>query len=60
MATIPYTGEIRCQGRIHQVHVPQLRLPICASCGEKSFTADVDEQINAAFRRRNCDSIQRG
>jgi hypothetical protein len=60
LTTIPYTVEIRYQGRIHEVYVPQLRLPICAACGEKSFTRDADEQISAAFRRPNSDSIQRG
>jgi putative zinc finger/helix-turn-helix YgiT family protein len=51
MSTIPYTVEVRYEGRVYEVHVPRLRLPVCGACGAKSFTSDVDEQVNDALRQ---------
>lgn len=50
LTTIPYNAEIRHDGRTHQFMVPNLQIPVCQACGEKVFTEQVDEQINAALR----------
>ncbi|MFO0947840.1 MAG: hypothetical protein U1D30_18275 [Planctomycetota bacterium] len=31
--------------------LPKLVMPVCESCGERVFTNEVDEQINAEIRR---------
>lgn len=51
LVTIPYEVEVKHEGRVHEVRIPQLRLPVCQACGEKTFNTEVDEQINAALRR---------
>ena len=50
LVTIPYSAEVKYEGRVHEVHVPSLRLPVCQACGERSFTTDVDDQVNTALR----------
>lgn len=50
MSTIPYTAEVRHDGRLHAFTIPALHLPICQACGEKVFTEQVDRQINDALR----------
>ena len=51
MTTISYDAEIRHDGRLYTFTVPDLVLPVCEACGEKVFTEQVDDQINAALRR---------
>lgn len=51
LVTIPYAIEVKHDGRVHDVHIPQLRLPVCQACGEKTFNTEADDQINAALRR---------
>lgn len=48
--TISYTATVRHDGREYAIKVPRLTLPVCRNCGEKRFTEDVDDQINAALR----------
>jgi putative zinc finger/helix-turn-helix YgiT family protein len=48
--TISYEIEVRHDGTLHALKIPELELPVCQACGEKYFTIDVDEQINAALR----------
>lgn len=50
MASTEYSAEIRHDGRLHRFTIPELKLPICEACGEKSFTEKVDKQINDALR----------
>jgi DNA-binding transcriptional regulator YiaG len=49
LTTTSYDAEARHDGRSYTFTIPTLRLPICEACGEKVFTEDVDEQINAAL-----------
>jgi DNA-binding transcriptional regulator YiaG len=49
-ARIQYDAEIRHDGRLHAFTVSNLEIPVCRSCGERVFTADVDRQINDALR----------
>jgi putative zinc finger/helix-turn-helix YgiT family protein len=51
MTKISYDAEIRHDGRLYAFTVPDLVLPVCKACGEKVFTENVDDQINAALRR---------
>jgi putative zinc finger/helix-turn-helix YgiT family protein len=51
LVTIPYAIEVKHEGRVHEVRIPKLRLPVCQQCGEKTFNTEVDDQINAALRR---------
>ena len=48
--TITCTAEAKHDGRLHTFEIPDLRIPVCGSCGEKVFTNDVDDQITAALR----------
>jgi DNA-binding transcriptional regulator YiaG len=50
MTTISYDTEVRHDGRLYTFTVPALEIPICQACGEKVFTENVDDQINAALR----------
>jgi putative zinc finger/helix-turn-helix YgiT family protein len=50
VTTVSYDAEVRHDGRLHTFTVPQLAIPVCEACGEKVFTENVDDQINAALR----------
>lgn len=50
MAQITYEAEIRHDGRLYKFAVPKLEIPICGACGEKVFSEQVDDQLNAALR----------
>jgi len=45
-----YDAEIRHDGRLYTFTVPRLDMPVCQACGQKVFTEQVDEQLNAALR----------
>lgn len=60
MTTIEYDAEVRHDGRMHAFTVPSLRIPVCAECGEKVFTEDVDAQINDALRRFEARDVAAG
>lgn len=47
---IPYSVEVKHDGTLYTIEIPQLEIPICAACGEKVFTNEVDEQITEALR----------
>ena len=48
--TVSFDAQIRHDGRVYEFNIPRLEIPVCRSCGEKSFTLQVDDQINAALR----------
>jgi limonene-1,2-epoxide hydrolase len=50
LATIAYDAEVRHDGRMYKFTIPDLRIPVCAACGERVFTERVDDQINDALR----------
>lgn len=50
MTRICYNAEVRHDGRSYTFTIPELDIPVCQACGNKVFTEDVDDQINAAFR----------
>ncbi len=45
-----YDAEIRHDGRLYTLTIPQLDIPACQACGEKVITEKVDDHINAALR----------
>lgn len=50
LGQVPYDAEIRHDGRLYKFAVPNLEIPVCRACGEKVFSVQVDEQLNAALR----------
>lgn len=50
LAAIRYDAEVRHDGRLYALTVPNLAIPVCQACGEKAFTEKVDDQINNALR----------
>jgi putative zinc finger/helix-turn-helix YgiT family protein len=49
---IPYTANIKHDGVLHSVHLPEFEVPRCQACGELVFTNHADEQISNALRAR--------
>ena len=49
-ATLSYDAEVSHDGRLHQLNIAKLQIPVCGSCGAKVFTEKVDDQINASLR----------
>jgi putative zinc finger/helix-turn-helix YgiT family protein len=50
VVTMPHTAKASYDGRVHELEIPQLEIPQCASCGELVFSNRVDEQISHALR----------
>jgi putative zinc finger/helix-turn-helix YgiT family protein len=48
--TMPYTTEVRHDGRTYKLTLPALRIPKCRACGELVFSNSVDDQIVQALR----------
>lgn len=51
-ATIAHTAEIKHDGRLYTVEIPELRVPRCEACGELVFDTHADEQIARELRRQ--------
>lgn len=51
-ATVAHTSQIKHDGRLYTVAVPQLRVPRCVACGELVFDNEADEQIARALREQ--------
>ena len=49
-AVAAYSAEVKHDGRLYTVEIPDLTLPTCSACGEQVFTDSVDDQISAALR----------
>jgi len=50
MVVVSYDADVKYDGRLYTIRVPQLEIPICQACGAKVYTEQVDSQINAALR----------
>ncbi|HYT93524.1 MAG TPA: type II TA system antitoxin MqsA family protein [Gemmataceae bacterium] len=50
LATIPYATDIKHDGRLHHIEIPELRIPRCKACGEVTFSINTDDQIIDALR----------
>jgi putative zinc finger/helix-turn-helix YgiT family protein len=51
-ATIEHTSQVKHDGRLHEVTVPELVVPKCHHCGELVFCNDTEEQISRALREK--------
>jgi putative zinc finger/helix-turn-helix YgiT family protein len=51
-ATVHYTSQIKHDGRLYSVELPQLRVPRCEACGEMVFDNHADAQISDALREQ--------
>jgi DNA-binding transcriptional regulator YiaG len=49
MGVVSYDAEVKYDGRLYTINVPNLEIPICQACGAKVYTEKVDGQINAAL-----------
>jgi putative zinc finger/helix-turn-helix YgiT family protein len=52
LATIAHTSQIKHDGRLYTVDVPELQVPRCQACGELVFDNAADEQIARALREQ--------
>jgi len=48
--SVEYRAQVKHDGRLHKIVVPQLSLPVCDACGEQVFSNDTDAQISRALR----------
>jgi predicted nucleic-acid-binding Zn-ribbon protein len=49
--TIDYTTTVKLDRRVIDVHVPELHIEACTSCGEQYFGSIADREIDEALRR---------
>lgn len=49
---IDFSLQVNHEGRLHAIVVPGLRVPVCAACGERVFTSEADDVIEAAVRQQ--------
>jgi putative zinc finger/helix-turn-helix YgiT family protein len=47
---IDYTAKVKQDGVVHELHLPEVEVPRCQTCGETVITSAVDEQLNDALR----------
>lgn len=50
--SVPYRCEMKHDGRLYTVEVPDLRIPKCKACGEIVFDNEADDQLAAALREQ--------
>src|SRR5438552_3588279 len=50
LETMPYVANLKHDGRLHRIKIPELRIPKCRACGEITFSNNTDDQITAALR----------
>ncbi len=48
--SIAYRAQVKHDGRLHEVVVPHLSLPVCDACGEQVFSNETEAQISRALR----------
>jgi putative zinc finger/helix-turn-helix YgiT family protein len=51
-ATMPYVIDVKHDGHLYHLEVPELKIPKCRACGELVFSNSVDDQILQALRAR--------
>jgi putative zinc finger/helix-turn-helix YgiT family protein len=47
---MPYVANLKHDGRVYHIEIPELKVPKCRACGEITFSNDTDDQITAALR----------
>lgn len=51
-AIMHHTSQVKHDGRLYSVEIPQLRVPQCKACGEVVFDNGSDSQISDALREQ--------
>lgn len=51
VAHIPYTANVRHDGRVHTIAIASLKVDKCSSCGNIVLTSTSDEQISEELRK---------
>jgi hypothetical protein len=49
---IDHTFKVKHDGAIHELHLPEIEVPRCRTCGELIITTAVDERVNDVLRER--------
>lgn len=57
-AVIDYSLQILRDGELKWYTIKGLKIPICRACGRKSFTIEVDDQIEAEFLRQRSEDVK--
>lgn len=47
-----FTINVKHDGVIHELHLRQIQVPQCQTCGNQIVTTEIDEQVNDALRAR--------
>jgi putative zinc finger/helix-turn-helix YgiT family protein len=50
--TICYAVDVKHDGQMHHLEIPELTIPKCKACGELVFSNSVDDQIMQALRTK--------
>src|SRR5438552_17888316 len=49
---VDFTAKVKHDGVIHELHLPQIEVPQCQTCGSQVVTPEVDERVNDALRSK--------
>ena len=47
---IPYSAEVKHDGKLHSFFIPELHIDKCTNCGEEYFSSETDGQISKELR----------
>jgi putative zinc finger/helix-turn-helix YgiT family protein len=47
---MPYAIDVKHDGQLYHLEIPELKIPRCRACGELIFSNSVDDQISQALR----------
>lgn len=50
--TMPYAIDVKHDGQLYHLEIPEIRIPKCRACGELIFSYSEDDQILQALRAR--------
>jgi putative zinc finger/helix-turn-helix YgiT family protein len=50
--TMPYAIDVKHDGQLYHLEIPEIRIPKCRACGELIFSNSEDDQILQALRAR--------
>ena len=57
-AVIDYSFQALRDGELKWYTIKDLKIPVCRDCGAKSFTIDVDNQIEAEYLRQRTQNVK--
>ncbi len=58
LTVINYSCQVLKDGELNWYHIEGLRIPICRDCGRKSFTVEVDNQVEAEIERQQAQNVK--